>query len=61
MNVLQSAAESFSQHNVAAFIELLNHRRWLFSSQDLAELAELIEPLPDKIETLSHAIAHLLT
>jgi len=29
----------------------------LFSTQDLAELAELIQPLPDKIETLSDAIA----
>ena len=40
-----------------AFIELLQHQRSLFSPQDLADLAELIEPLPDKIEDLSEAIA----
>jgi len=57
LNVVQLAAQSFYEDNVAAFIELLNHRRSLFSSQVLAELAELIEPLPDKIETLSDAIA----
>jgi predicted transposase/invertase (TIGR01784 family) len=57
LNVVQLAAQSFSEDNVAAFIELLNHRRSLFSTQDLAELAELIKPLPDKIETLSQAIA----
>jgi len=57
LNVVQLAAQSFSEDNVAAFIELLNHRRSLFSTQDLAELAQLIEPLPDKIETLSDAIA----
>jgi hypothetical protein len=57
LNVVQLAAQSFSEDNVAAFIELLNHRRSLFSTQDLAELAELIKPLPDKIETLSDAIA----
>ncbi|MFP4124926.1 MAG: hypothetical protein ACLFWI_28790, partial [Coleofasciculus sp.] len=57
LNVVQLAVQSFSEDNVAAFIELLNTRRSLFSTQDLAELAELIKPLPDKIETLSHAIA----
>ena len=57
LNVVQLAAPSFAQQNVMAFIELLNHRRSLFLPQDLAELAELIEPLPDKIETLSDAIA----
>jgi hypothetical protein len=57
LNVVQLAAQSFSEDNVAAFIELLNNRRSLFSAQDLAELAELIQPLPDKIETLSQAIA----
>ena len=57
VEVVQQVAPSFAQQNVMAFIELLNHRRSLFSPQDLAELAELIEPLPDKIETLSDAIA----
>jgi predicted transposase/invertase (TIGR01784 family) len=57
LNVVQLAAQSFSEDNVAAFIELLNNRRSLFSAQDLAELAELIQPLPDQIEILSDAIA----
>jgi predicted transposase/invertase (TIGR01784 family) len=57
LNVVQLAVQSFSEDNVAAFIELLNTRRSLFSPQDLAELAQLIQPLPDKIETLSDAIA----
>ncbi len=57
LNVVQLALQSFSEDNVAAFIELLNHHRSLFSPQDLAELAQLIQPLPNKIETLSDAIA----
>ncbi len=57
LNVVQSVAESFFQHNVAAFIELLNHHRLLFSTQDLVELAQLIQPLPNTIEMLSDAIA----
>ncbi|MEQ8961999.1 MAG: hypothetical protein RLP02_29410, partial [Coleofasciculus sp. C2-GNP5-27] len=57
LNVVQLAVQSFSEDNVAAFIELLNTRRSLFEDQDLAELAELIQPLPDQIETLSDAIA----
>jgi len=55
--VVQQAARLFGQQNVMAFIELLQHQRSLFSPQDLADLAELIEPLPDKIEDLSEAIA----
>ncbi|MFP4124927.1 MAG: Rpn family recombination-promoting nuclease/putative transposase [Coleofasciculus sp.] len=57
LNVVQLAVQSFSEDNVAAFIELLNTRRSLFEDQDLGELAQLIQPLPDKIETLSDAIA----
>ncbi|MFW5664138.1 MAG: Rpn family recombination-promoting nuclease/putative transposase [Coleofasciculus sp.] len=57
VEVVQQVAPSFAQQNVVAFIELLNNRRSLFSTQDLAELAELIKPLPDKIEMLSDAIA----
>ncbi|MFP4102444.1 Rpn family recombination-promoting nuclease/putative transposase [Coleofasciculus sp.] len=55
--VVQQAARLFAQQNVMAFIELLQHQRSLFSPQDLADLAELIEPLPDKIEDVSEAIA----
>ena len=54
--VVQQAAKSFQEQNIAAFIELLNHQRELFSPQDLAELAGLIDPLPDKIEDLSNAL-----
>ncbi|MEQ8384259.1 MAG: Rpn family recombination-promoting nuclease/putative transposase [Coleofasciculus sp. A1-SPW-01] len=57
LNVVQLAVQSFSEDNVAGFIELLNTRRSLFEDQDLGELAQLIQPLPDKIETLSDAIA----
>ena len=57
LEVVQPATQSFSQQNVAAFMELLTHQRELFSPQDLANLAELIKPLPDKIENLSDAIA----
>ena len=56
LDVVQQAAQSFHEQNVAAFIELLNHQRELFSPQDLAELAGLIDPLPDKIEDLSNAL-----
>ncbi|MEQ9232781.1 Rpn family recombination-promoting nuclease/putative transposase [Coleofasciculus sp. E2-BRE-01] len=55
--VVQPAARLFAEQNVVAFIELLQHQRSLFSPQELAELAELIEPLPNKIEDLSEAIA----
>lgn len=56
LNVVQQAAQLFHEQNVAAFIELLNHQRELFSPQDLTELAGLIDPLPDKIEDLSNAL-----
>lgn len=55
--VVQPAVQLFAEQNVVAFIELLQDQRSLFSPQDLADLAELIEPLPDKIEDLSEAIA----
>jgi len=57
LEVVKLAAQSFHEQNVAAFIELLNQQRELFSPQDLAELTQLIEPLPDKIEDLSNALA----
>lgn len=55
--VVQQAAQSFHKQNVAAFIQLLNSQRSLFSSQDLADLEQLVAPLPDDIEQLSQAIA----
>ena len=48
---------SFSKQNVDAFIELLTAQRSLFTSDDLAELEELVAPLPDDIETLSNVIS----
>lgn len=57
LEVVKLAAQSFHEQNVAAFIELLNQQRELFPPQDLAELTQLIEPLPDKIEDLSNALA----
>ncbi len=57
LDVVQQAAQLFHEQNVAAFIELLNNQRELFSPQDLADLAQLIEPLQDNIEELSQAIA----
>jgi hypothetical protein len=57
LEVVQQAVQSFHEQNVAAFIELLNNQRELFSPQDLAELAVLIEPLQDNIEDLSQVIA----
>jgi uncharacterized protein YjeT (DUF2065 family) len=57
LEVVQQATQFFHEQNVAAFIELLNNQRELFSPQDLADLAQLIEPLPDNIEDLSKALA----
>lgn len=39
LEVVQQAAQSFNEQNVAAFIELLNNQRELFSPQDLADKA----------------------
>ncbi|MGB7442550.1 MAG: Rpn family recombination-promoting nuclease/putative transposase [Coleofasciculaceae cyanobacterium] len=57
LEVVEQAALSFHEQNLAAFIELLNTQRSLFSPQDLAELAQLIAPLTDEMEELSKAIA----
>jgi hypothetical protein len=47
----------FSDQNVDAFIELLTEQRSLFTPEDLAELEELVAPLPDDIEVLSNVIS----
>lgn len=52
-----SKAMSFSEKNVAAFIELLTRQRSLFTPEYLAELEQVVAPLPDDIEELSKAIA----
>lgn len=49
---------SFDEQNLEAFIELLTHKRSrLFTPEDIANLAKLIDRLPDDIEKLSVAIA----
>lgn len=57
LEVVQQTSQLFYEQNLAAFIELLNSQRSLFSPQDLADLERLIVPLPDEIEELSKAIA----
>ena len=64
LQVVQQTAQSqgiqsmsFDEGNVAAFIELLTNKRTLFTSEELAELDQLIATLPDDIEQLSEAIA----
>lgn len=57
LEVVQRVGESFQQQYVTAFIELLNQERSLFSPEELAQLAELIAPLPDRMGELSNAIA----
>ena len=48
---------SFPEQNIDAFIELLTEEYSLFSSGYLAELEQLLAPLPDDIEELSTAIS----
>ncbi|MEQ8753607.1 MAG: Rpn family recombination-promoting nuclease/putative transposase [Coleofasciculus sp. G1-WW12-02] len=48
---------SFPERNIDAFIELLTEQYSLFSSGYLAELEQLLAPLPDDIEELSAAIS----
>ena len=48
---------SFPEQNIDAFIELLTEQYSLFSSGYLAELEQLLAPLPDDIEKLSAAIS----
>lgn len=48
---------SFEQENLAAFMELLETQPTLFSPENIAELEQLISPLPDDIETLSMTVA----
>jgi len=50
-------AMSFSEQNVAAFIELLTRQRSLFTPEYLAELEQVVAPLSDDIEELSKAIS----
>lgn len=54
---ITSQAMSFSEQNVAAFIELLTHQRSLFSPDNLAELEQLVASLPDDIKEISKALS----
>ena len=54
--VVQQAANVFHQQNLAAFIQVVNGERSLFSPQDFVELEQLIAPLPNNLEELSIAI-----
>ncbi len=52
-----SQAMSFSEQNVATFIELLTHQRSIFTPEDLAELEEVVDPLPNDITEISKALS----
>jgi hypothetical protein len=54
---INSQTMSFSEQNVAAFIELLTHQRSLFTSEDLTELEQLVTPLADDIQEISKALS----
>jgi len=57
LEVVQQTTRLFYEQTVAALIDVLNNQHQLFSPQDLSQLAELIAPLPDRIEDLSRAIS----
>ncbi|MGL5133496.1 MAG: hypothetical protein ACRC78_13275 [Planktothrix sp.] len=48
---------SFYHQNLEAFLKLLEEQPQLFNNLHRQDLIDLIEPLPDDIETLSIAIA----
>jgi hypothetical protein len=48
---------SLPEQKIDSFIELLTQQRSLFGSEQLTELAQLIEPLSDEIDVLSEAIS----
>jgi hypothetical protein len=48
---------SFSEKNIATFIRLLETQLSLFSSQELTELQQLIDSLPDDIERISEELS----
>jgi hypothetical protein len=54
---VRSEAMSFSEQNVTAFIELLTYQSPLFSPLNLAELEQLVTPLPDDIKEISKALS----
>ncbi|MEG4998621.1 Rpn family recombination-promoting nuclease/putative transposase [Microcoleus sp. B4-D4] len=54
---IQRESMSVPEQNIDSSIELLTQQRSLFSAEQLTELAQLIEPLPDDIDVLSEAIS----
>ncbi|MGB3266795.1 MAG: Rpn family recombination-promoting nuclease/putative transposase [Microcoleus sp.] len=54
---IQRESMSLPEQNIDSSIELLTQQRSLFSAEQLTELAQLIEPLPDDIDVLSEAIS----
>ncbi|MFY7806513.1 MAG: hypothetical protein ACOVQ7_24130 [Limnoraphis robusta] len=54
---IQGKFMSFSEKNIYTFIELLTQQRSIFSSEQLDELNQLVEPLSDDVDTLSDAIS----
>ena len=54
--LVQHAATAFHQQNLAAFIQLVDGERSLFSPPDFLELEQLISPLPNDLEALSLAL-----
>jgi predicted transposase/invertase (TIGR01784 family) len=56
LNKIQRESMSVTEQNIDSFIELLTQQRDLFSAEQLTELSQLIEPLPDESDVLSAAI-----
>ena len=54
---IQRESMSLPEQQIDSFIELLTQQRSLFSAAQLAELAQLIEPLSDESDVLSAAIS----
>lgn len=54
---IQRESMSVPEQQIDSFIELLTQQRSLFSATQLAELAQLIEPLSDDSDVLSAAIS----
>jgi DNA-binding SARP family transcriptional activator len=47
---------SLPEQKIDSFLELLTQQRNLFSAEQLTELSQLIESLPDELDVLSEAI-----
>jgi DNA-binding transcriptional MerR regulator len=54
---IQGKFMPFSEKIIYTFIELLTQQRSIFSSEQLDELNQLVEPLSDDVDTLSNQIS----